>query len=172
LLLSGFHVNQILSTPINKSTEFTYDNPGVKLRSHSTRNSSPTKLRPKSLFVTPNILNDSKIVSTLHNHRNSICLQTRRLSSTIDDADSTMTSSSSSSSIRTFQVDKRKQMNSFVHEHALMTNESGAELDQISDLTSKMFTSGDEEDIRNNQRHLSTSSSSSFPSDAEKIQFL
>ncbi len=50
-------------------------------------------------------------------------------------------------------------------------NESGPELDQISDLTSKMFSSGEEEDedVGLGVSGTSTSSSSTMPSDAERL---
>jgi len=55
-------------------------------------------------------------------------------------------------------------------------NESGPELDQISDLTSKMFSSGEEEEEEEEDEDVglgvsgtSTSSSSTIPSDAERL---
>jgi hypothetical protein len=50
-------------------------------------------------------------------------------------------------------------------------NESSPELDQISDLTSKMFSSGEEEDedVGLGVSGTSTSSSSTIPSDAERL---
>jgi hypothetical protein len=48
-------------------------------------------------------------------------------------------------------------------------NESGPELDQISDLTSKMFSSGEEEDVGLGVSGTSTSSSTTIPSDAERL---
>jgi hypothetical protein len=50
-------------------------------------------------------------------------------------------------------------------------NESGPELDQISDLTSKMFSSEEEgdEDVGLGVSGTSTSSSSTIPSDAERL---
>jgi hypothetical protein len=54
-------------------------------------------------------------------------------------------------------------------------NESGPELDQISDLTSKMFSSGEEEEEEEDEdvglgiSGTSTSSSSTIPSDAERL---
>jgi hypothetical protein len=90
----------------------------------------------------------------------------------IDNVDSTMTPSSSQQRkyrklhptlpISTI-LDKIKQY------QQISRNESGPELDQISDLTLKMFGSGDEDDLPNGNMNISTSSSSSIPSDAEKL---
>lgn len=125
-----------------------------------TRDKSP-KLRPQSLFITPNVLNDSNALSKLENHRlGNSCSSS---SSTIDDADSTIVSFPSTALLA--QQRKRSMLfNSFPS--LIRTNnyfnESGHELDQISDLTSKMFGSDDdEEDLRKDLIHFSTSSSSS-----------
>ena len=52
-------------------------------------------------------------------------------------------------------------------------NESGPELDQISDLTSKMFSSDDDDDVEEDGgigvSGTSTSTSSALPSDAERL---
>jgi hypothetical protein len=144
-------------------------NQSVKTRTYVSPNLINNKHRLKSLFITPKILNDSNAFSKLHNKPNTNFDITYCSSSTIDDADSTMTSSSSQ------QQEYRKLnpnspiSNKTKQYQQIYRNESGPELDQISDLTSKMFGSGDEDDLPNGNMNISTSSSSSIPSDAEKL---
>ena len=69
-----------------------------------------TKLRPKSIFVTPTILIGAAALSKLQQNRNpayDITIHTPCSSSTIYDADSILTSSSSSSTPRYHQQSKR-----------------------------------------------------------------
>jgi hypothetical protein len=57
--------------------------------------------------------------------------------------------------------------------YQVYNNDSGPELDEISNLTSKLFSSLDEEDIPIVDINISTTSSSStMPSDAEKLIFM
>lgn len=128
-----------------------------------TREKSP-RLRPQSLFVIPNVLNDTNALSRLENHRT----VNSSSSSTIDDADSTIISFPSTPFLA--QQRKRSMLhNSFpsLIRTGNYFNESGQELDQISDLTSKMFDSDDEEDLRKDLIDFSTTSSSiiSLPKD-------
>ncbi|UJR16476.1 hypothetical protein I4U23_003379 [Adineta vaga] len=162
------------------------------------------KLRPKSLFVTPTVLNDAAALSKLQHNRSPTCDITTHSpssSSTICDAESISTSSS-------LQHQQRKRMTlynslpslnvpqtidmtgtttrdqqSFNDDHTNtnnnnnnnnVNNESGPELDQISDLTSKMFSSGEEEveedeDVGLGVSDTSTSESSTIPSEAERL---
>jgi hypothetical protein len=133
--------------------------PSVKTRAYVSPNLINDRLRPKSLFITPNILNDSK----LHNNPNPTFDITYCSSSTIDDADSTITSSSSQKG--KYHLPLSKNLDKTKQYQQIYRNESGPELDQISDLTSKMFGSGDEDDLPN----ISTSSSSTTLSHAEKL---
>jgi hypothetical protein len=143
------------------------------------------KLRPKSLFVTPTVLNDSKAIFKFQENQSPTRIDiTSCSSSTIDDADSILTSSSSSStslyyqqrkrstlynSLSSLTVPKTMDLTKLTRNQQVYNNESGAELDQISDLTSKMFSSGEEEDVAINDVNTSTSSSSTIPSDAERL---
>ncbi|UJR29975.1 hypothetical protein I4U23_017522 [Adineta vaga] len=155
-------------------------------RTHISPSISTNKFRPKSLFVTPTILNDSKILSKFRDHRNSTVDITQCSSTTIDDADSTLTSSSSIS----LYYPQRKRTNLYNSlpvltqstnvdlsrtrkYHPILNNESGEELDEISNLTSKIFSSGDEDAIPIRDINISTSSSSTAStsriSDAERL---
>ncbi len=151
------------------------------------------KLRPKSLFVTPTVLNDATALSKLQKNRSStydITSHTPSSSSTIFDAESILTSSSSSSSSTPLYHQQRKRMTLYnslptlnvpqtidlittttTHDQEFFNNnESGPELDQISDLTSKMFSSEEEEeDVGLGVSGTSTSSSTTILSDAEQL---
>jgi hypothetical protein len=151
--------------------------PPTTSRSHVSPIVATSKIRPKSLFVTPTILNDSKALSKFQDNRSPTIDITYASSSTIDDADSTLTSSSSTS--LHYQQRKRNTLYNSLPSLILPTtvditkttidnqqtynNESSLELDQISDLTSKMFSSGDEEDVPISDTSTSTSSSSVIP---------
>jgi hypothetical protein len=151
--------------------------PPTTSRSHVSSIVATSKIRPKSLFVTPTILNDSKALSKFQDNRSPTIDITYASSSTIDDADSTLTSSSSTS--LHYQQRKRNTLYNSLPSLILPTtvditkttidnqqtynNESSLELDQISDLTSKMFSSGDEEDVPISDTSTSTSSSSVIP---------
>lgn len=168
------------STTIHRSTSFfEQSNPPpktapVRIRTHE-KNS---KLRPQSLFITPNILNDSHALSKLDNHQTVNFDRKSSSSSTIDDADSTILSLSSSSLL----IQQRKR-SIFHHSYPSLIrmnrtgnnnyNESGQELDQISNLTSKIFGSDvDEEDLRNDLRNISSTtitSSSNLSSTNDKF---
>lgn len=157
----------------------------VRPATYRSPNTATSKLRPKSLFVAPTILNDTRILSKFQDNRTPTIDITHCSSSTIDDADSTLTSSSSKSlyyqprkhttiynslssltNPTTTDITKTTEYNQIYH------NESGPELDQISNLTSKIFSSGDEEDIPIVDINISTTSSSTIPSDAEKLMFM
>ncbi|CAF0775272.1 unnamed protein product [Adineta steineri] len=155
------------------------------------------KLRPKSLFVTPTILNDTTALSKLQQNRSptyDLISHTLSSSSTIYDAESILTSSSSSSSLQHQQRKRMTLYNSLpslnvpqtidmtiTHDQQCFNdknnnnnnNESGPELDQISDLTSKMFSSGEEDEVEEDEdvglgiSGTSTSSSSTISSEAE-----
>ncbi|CAF0899800.1 unnamed protein product [Rotaria sordida] len=156
------------------------------------------KLRPKSLFVTPTVLNDATALSKLQQNRSPTfditTTHTPCSSSTICDAESILTSSSSSSiplihqqrkrmtlhnSLPTLNVPQTNDMTTTTTTAARNqqcfnnnnNNESGPELDQISDLTSKMFSSEEEEDedVGLGVSGTSTSSLSTVPSDAERL---
>ncbi|CAF0932852.1 unnamed protein product [Rotaria sp. Silwood1] len=151
------------------------------------------KLRPKSLFVTPTVLNDATALSKLQQNRSptfDITTHTPCSSSTIYDAESILTSSSSSTSLIHQQRKRMTLYNSLPTLNVPQTNdmttttaarnqqcfnnnnnESGPELDQISDLTSKMFSSEEEEDedVGLGVSGTSTSSLSTIPSDAERL---
>lgn len=176
----------------------------VTTRSRPSPVAATNKLRPKSLFVTPTILNDATALSKLQQNQSPIydmIIQTPCSSSTIHDAESILTSSSSSSSSspsssstpllhqqrkRTTLYNSLPTLNVPQTADSTITtrneqccnnnnnnnNESGPELDQISDLTSKMFSSGEEaeEDVGLGISGTSTSSSSStIPSEAERL---
>lgn len=171
--------NKFVNTSETKSTTFQlYASPmGIT-----------NKFRQKSLFVSPIILNDSNLLSQIQYNRNPIVNVLRCSSSTIDDADSILLSSSSTQlsyqerkhntlykslpilptfnhadlGNTTLQMDKKQYSN----------DESGPELDQISDLTSKMFSSNDEEDFLIVDNSTSTSSSITISSDAEKLEYM
>ena len=153
-------------TIIHRSTSFfERSNPNKNAPVHIRTHEKHPKLRPQSLFITPNVLNDSSALSKLDNQRTvNFDRKYDSSSSTIDDADSTIVSLSASSLI----VQQRKRSilhNSYpslirIGNHC---NESGQELDQISNLTSKMFGSDDdEEDRRNDLRNISSTTSSSI----------
>jgi len=177
--LSSFHQtptngNSCFFETLHKPEVIPSSNQPVPTRTYvSPTNSINNKLRPKSLFITPNILNDSKVLSKLHNNTNRTFDITYCSSSTIDDADSTITSSSSEQRkypTLNHNLPISKVINKTKEYQQIYRNESGPELDQISDLTSKLFGSGDEEDLPNGDMNTSTSSSSStIPSDAEKL---
>lgn len=133
------------------------------------------KLRPKSLFITATVLNDATALSKFHQNRSSNSkenLLNSSSSSTICDAESLVTSSSS------FKQNQMKRLTFYnslptlnlpltkdFHDARLFelnANESGPELDQISDLTSKMFSSAeDESTVGVNSLSNSSESSSS-----------
>jgi hypothetical protein len=148
------------------------------------------KLRPKSLFVTPTVLNDATALSKLQQNRSptfDITTHSPCSSSTIYDAESILTSSSSSSTPLHHQPRKRMPLYNSLpalnvpqttdttttrNQQCFNNNESGPELDQISDLTSKMFSSEEEEedeDVGIGVSETSPSSSSTIPSDAERL---
>ena len=159
------------------------------------------KLRPKSLLVTPTVLNDAAALSKLQQNPSPTFDRTDLTpcsSSTICDAESILTSSSSSTSLYRQQRKRTTLYNSLptlnvpqpadvaattatIHnqqhfdnsdDNNLNSNESGPELEQISDLTSKIFSSEDEveeEDVGLGVSGTSTSSSSTIPSDAERL---
>ena len=199
-IFSTFHQTHItptkpIPTAVNSSS-FCFETPHkvvpalqpVTNRTRPSPITATTKLRPKSLFVTPTILNDATALSKLQQIQSptyDMIIQTPCSSSTIHDAESILTSSSSSSSSSTplcHQQRKRTtRYNSLptlnVPQAADLTitpqnepccnqNESGAELDQISDLTSKMFSSAEEaeDDVGLGVSGTSTSSSSTIPS--------
>ena len=169
----------------------------ITTRTRASPVAAANKLRPKSLFVTPTVLNDATALSKLQQNRSptyDVTIHTPGSSSTIYDAESILTSSSSSSSsstplsqqqrkrttlynsLPTLNVPQpvdstmtttatRNEQCSNPHRH----NESGPELDQISDLTSKMFSSGEEEDVGLGVSGTSASSSTTVPSDAERL---
>ncbi|CAF3939774.1 unnamed protein product [Rotaria magnacalcarata] len=174
-------------------------------RAHAALITVTNKLRPKSLFVTPTVLNDATALSKLRQNRSStfdLTSHTPCSSSTICDAESILTSSSPSTS-PIYQQRKRVTLYNSLpslnvpqtmdvttttkatavaaarnqqcfDDNNLNNNESGPELDQISDLTSKMFSSEDEEDHDDEDAGLgisgtSTSSLSTIPSDAEQL---
>ena len=167
--------------------------PPATSRSRPTPLTTSTKLRPKSLFVTPTILNDATALSKLQQSRNPdpITLSPSS-SSTICDAESILTSSSSSTSLSQQQMKRTTLYTSLptlnhltniemiTNENQLRhrstcfhpnPNESGPELDLISDLTSKMFSSDDDEDVEEDRGigDSETSTSSGLPSDAERL---
>ncbi len=191
------HITPIKTVPSNlNSPSFFFETPHKPTaapsvqpathRSHAPPNTATSKLRPKSLFVTPTILNDSKILSKFQVNQSPIIDITHCSSSTIDDADSTLTSSSSISLY--YQQRKRNTMYNSLPSlvepanidmtkttkyYQVYNNDSGPELDEISNLTSKLFSSLDEEDIPIVDINISTTSSSStMPSDAEKLIFM
>lgn len=166
----------------------------VTTRTRPSPITATNKLRPKSLFVTPTILNDATALSKLQQNQSptyDMIIQTPCSSSTIHDAESILTSSSSSSSSSSstplfHQQRKRTTLYNSLptlnvpqaadstitpqNEPCFNHNESSPELDQISDLTSKMFSSGEEgEDVGLGVSGTSTSSSSTIPSDAERL---
>jgi hypothetical protein len=179
--------------------------PPATSRSRPSPIANTTKLRPKSLFVTPTVLNDATALSKLQQHRSPMLDSftfSPCSSSTICDAESLLTtstssSSSSSSTLLCQQQGKRLTLYNSLptlnlplvtettatigtqatlsHHHACFdgnANESAAELDQISDLTSKMFSSEDDEDDDDDGgigvSGTSTCSSSTIPSDVER----
>jgi len=197
LILSSFDQTHVTPTAVNPSS-FLFETPQkaevapivqpTTTRPHASPNPSINKLRPKSLFITPNVLNDSKALSKFQNNRNPINDVTHCSSSTIDDADSTLTSSSSTSLYYQHQkrtnlynslpsltvptnIDITKIITTTENQH-IYNNESSPELDQISNLTSKMFSSGDEEDLLNGDSNTSTSSSSTISFDAKKLIYM
>ncbi|CAF1275535.1 unnamed protein product [Adineta ricciae] len=154
-------------------------------RTHVSSTKTTNKFRPKSLFVTPTILNDSNVLSKFRDHRDPTVDITQYSSSTIDDADSTLTSSSSSISLCYPQRKRNNLYNSLPslnHSSNIncpkitkyrenYNNESDPELDEISNLTSKLFSSEDQMDIPIHDVNISTSSSSTPStrlSDAER----
>jgi hypothetical protein len=163
--------------------------PPATIRSRPSPVVATNKLRPKSLFVTPTVLNDATALSKLQQNRSptfDITTHTPCSSSTIHDAESILTSSSSSTPLYHQQKKRMTLYNSLPtlnvpqptettarHQQDINNNESGPELDQISDLTSKMFSSEeeveDEEDVGLGVSGTSTSSSSTMPSDAERL---
>ena len=193
-------------TPINvNSSSFLLEtphksqNPLVQPTTTNRTQTSPVlvtnKLRPKSLFVTPTVLNDANALSKLQANQSptyDLTLHTPSSSSTIYDAESILTTSSSSSSVSSsFSHQQNKRMTLYNSLPTLQTidsnlaqrnqqcfenfnnnnNESGPELDQISDLTSKMFSSGEEEEEEDVGLGVSgtSSSSSTIPTDAERL---
>ncbi|CAF3589766.1 unnamed protein product, partial [Rotaria sp. Silwood2] len=142
-------------------------------RTRATPITVTNKLRPKSLFVTPTVLNDATALSKLQQNRSptfDITTHTPCSSSTIYDAESILTSSSLSTplihqqrkrmtlynSLPTLNVPQTNDMITTTTVAAAAArnqqcsnnnnNESGPEFDQISDLTSKMFSSEEEDD--------------------------
>ena len=154
-----------------------------------------TKLRPKSLFVTPTVLNDTDALSRLRQNQSptyDLSMHTPSSSSTICDAESILTTSSSSSTPSTTPLyQKHGKRMTFHHslpalnlpqtigeatitaaqrQDAFNNDESGPELDQISDLTSKMFSSEEEDDdVGIGISDDSITSSSTVPSVAEQL---
>lgn len=174
--------------------------PPVTSRSRPTPLPPSTKLRPKSLFVTPTVLNDANALSKLQQHRphsnHDPLTLTPCSSSTICDAESLLTTSSSSSSISLAEqqakrmtlytslptlnhlpnIDLNTATETQLIHHATCChqthNESGPDLDQISDLTSKIFGSDDEVDEAEEDGGIGisdTSTSTTLPSDAERL---
>ncbi|CAF0997465.1 unnamed protein product [Adineta ricciae] len=154
-------------------------------RTHVSPTKTTNRFRPKSLFVTPTILNDSNVLSKFRDHRDPTVDITQYSSSTIDDADSTLTSSSSSISLCYPQRKRKNLYNSLptltqsssincpktAKYRENYNNESDPELDEISNLTSKLFSSEDHVDIPIRDVNISTSSSSTPStrlSDAER----
>ncbi|CAM4927822.1 unnamed protein product [Rotaria socialis] len=177
-------------------------------RAHATLITVTDKLRPKSLFVTPTVLNDATALSKLRQNQSptfDLTNHTPCSSSTICDAESILTSSSPSTSLI---YQQRKQVTLYnslpslnvpqtidvatttkatvvvaaarnqqcFDDNNLNNNESGPELDQISDLTSKMFSSEDEDEEDHDDEdaglgisETSASSLSTTPSDAEQL---
>ncbi|CAF4479912.1 unnamed protein product, partial [Rotaria sp. Silwood2] len=164
-------------------------------RTRATPITVTNKLRPKSLFVTPTVLNDATALSKLQQNRSptfDITTHTPCSSSTIYDAESILTSSSLSTPLIHQQRKRMTLYNSLPTLNVPQTNdmittttvaarnqqcsnnnnnESGPEFDQISDLTSKMFSSEeeDDEDVGLGVSGTSTSSLSTIPSDAERL---
>ncbi|CAF3483817.1 unnamed protein product [Rotaria sp. Silwood1] len=142
------------------------------------------KHQPKLIFVTPTVLNDSNIVSKFQYNRNPRIDITHCSSSTIDDADSILISSTLSYEQRNFTTlynslpvlplrttnDVRK-MTTTIGKQPIYNNESSPELDQISDLTSKIFSSEDEANILIGDNNILTSSLTTT-SDAEKLMHM
>ncbi|CAF1585382.1 unnamed protein product [Rotaria magnacalcarata] len=157
-------------------------------QSYSSPIGSTNNVQEKSLFVNPAILNDSNVLSKFQYSRSSNTNTTCCLSSTIDDADSILLSSSSS----LLSYEQRKR-NTFyhslpilpiptniditktpkqIHKQHISNDDSGPDFDQISDLTSKMFNSEDEEDFLIVVKSTSTSSSTNISSDAKKLAYM
>ncbi|CAF1395331.1 unnamed protein product [Adineta ricciae] len=207
---STFHQTHITPTKTNpsvvNSSSFLFETPHKAAappptqpatnRAHVSPITPTNKLRPKSLFVTPTVLNDAAALSKLQQNRSPTCditTHTPSSSSTICDAESILTSSSSlqQHKKRTTLYNSLPSLNvpqtndTIGDSHDVLgfnedrtntnnnnnNNESGPELDQISDLTSKMFSSGEEEeeeeDVGIGVSGTSTSESSSIPSEAE-----
>lgn len=203
---------KVISSGINSTPFFletphkaTVVQPGTTTRTNTTIITTTNKLRPKSLFVTPTVLNDATALSKLQQNRSptyDITIHTPCSSSTICDAESILTSSSSSTPLNHQQRKRTPLYNSlptlnvpqttdittgntttvghnqqFFDDNNLNNNnnESGPELDQISDLTSKMFSSeeeveeDDDEDVGLGVSGTSNSSLSTIPSDAERL---
>lgn len=173
------------ASPQKSNVILTSCQPTATRRTHAYPTKTTDKFRPKSLFVTPTILNDSNVLSRFRNHRDPTVDITQYSSSTIDDADSTLTSSSSSISLCYPQRKRSNLYNSLPtltqssnvdlpktsKSRQIYNNESGPELDEISNLTSKLFSSEDEADIPIRDVNVSTSSSSTPStrfSDAER----
>jgi hypothetical protein len=213
-ILSTFHQTHVTPTKtipsaVNSSSFF-FETPHkvapvaqpITTRTRALPIAAANKLRPKSLFVTPTVLNDATALSKLQQNRSptyDIAIHTPRSSSTICDAESILTSSSSSSSSSSTPLSHQQRKRTTLYNSlptlnvpqtvdSTMTrtttrneqcfnnnnnnnnnNESGPELDQISDLTSKMFSSGEEEDVGLGVSGTSTSSSTTIPSDAERL---
>ncbi len=200
-MCSTFHQTHItptkpVSSAVNSSTFF-FETPHkaapapqpTTIRARASPVVATNKLRPKSLFVTPTVLNDATALSKLQQNQSptyDITIHTPCSASTIYDAESILTSSSSSStplyqqqgkrmtlynSLPTLNVPQTVDMTAPRNQQCFNNNESGPELDPISDLTSKMFSSGEEgeEDVGLGISGTSTSSTSTMPSDAERL---
>ncbi|CAF0716854.1 unnamed protein product [Adineta steineri] len=178
---SSYHHHQAHMTPTRSvdSSSLFFETPHKSTQPTTYRREK--KFRPKSLFITPTILNDSKILSKFRDHRSPTIDITQCSSSTIDDADSTLTSSSSES----LHYQQRKR-NTLYNSLPLLNqppnidmtrfnqmynnnNESSPEFDEISNLTSKIFSSENDDDIPIRDINISTTSSSTMTSDAEKL---
>ncbi|CAF0987404.1 unnamed protein product [Adineta ricciae] len=182
---STFHQTHITPTKTNPSVvnscSFLFETPHKAAappptqpatnRAHVSPIAPTNKLRPKSLFVTPTVLNDAAALSKLQQNRSPTCditTHTPSSSSTICDAESILTTSSSLqqqkkrttlyNSLPSLNVPQTNDTIGDTHDaqgfnedrtntnNNNNNNESGPELDQISDLTSKMFSSGEEEE--------------------------
>lgn len=153
----------------------------------STKDKTNT-VREQSHFINPIILNDSNALLKFQYNQIPNTDITCSSSTTIDDADSMLLSSSST--LLSYQqrkhdslynslpilptslnADTRKRMTK-IYKHQVSNDDSGPELDQISDLTSKIFSSGDEENVLIVDNSVSMSSSITIPSYTEKIVYI
>ena len=140
-------------------------------QSRATSMPSAVRTRPKSLQIIPTILNDSQTTRDFDAELNAPLCLTSCSSSTIDDADSNLTSSLHASATT---PGRRQRRSSFYHSYPLLNlsssnpirqgdnpelstsyDHSDGELKQISDLTSKLF--GSSEDLSLEDRSLSSS---------------